>query len=88
MTGYLRANIEPFPALKRFNNEVEMEMNLFRAFLNELEELELSAKALGTFSALMADHMAREECYYLMKLSESTDLAEPHCNPAKPRIQT
>lgn len=50
MTGYLRANIEPFPALKRFNNEVEMEMNLFRAFLNELEELELSAKALEPFS--------------------------------------
>ena len=47
-------------------------MTLFKCFLHELEELELSAQALGTFSPLMADHMSREECYYLMKLAETT----------------
>ena len=47
-------------------------MGLFKTFLNELEEMELSAEVLGTFTASMADHMAREEQYYLMKLAEST----------------
>ena len=72
LTGYLRTNIQKFPALNRFNNEVEVEMGLFKAFLNELEEMELSAEVLGVFSASMADHMAREEQYYLMKLAESS----------------
>lgn len=86
LTGYLRANIESFPALHRFNNDVEVKMGIFRDFLHELEEFELSAEVLGTFSALMADHMAREECYYLMKLSESADTKMPNCDPTKTRV--
>lgn len=72
LAGYLRTNIDKFPALNRFNKEVEVEMSLFKTFLNELEEMELSAEVLGVFTASMADHMAREEQYYLMKLAEST----------------
>ncbi|WP_099159695.1 DUF2935 domain-containing protein [Virgibacillus ndiopensis] len=86
LTGYLRANIESFPALYRFNSNVEIEMKLFKTFLGELEEMELSDQVLGTFSALMADHMAREECYYLIKLAESSNTAPPDCDPAKPRV--
>ena len=74
LTGYLRTNINRFPALNRFNHDVEVETNLFKTFLAELEEMELSAEVLGTFSASMADHMAREEQYYLMKLAEATKL--------------
>ncbi|WP_042147839.1 DUF2935 domain-containing protein [Paucisalibacillus sp. EB02] len=81
LTGYLRANISSFPALKRFNNDVEVEMNLFRTFLHEIEEMELSDTVLSTFSALMADHMYREECYYLTKLAESTKSTPPNCDP-------
>ncbi|MBU8907159.1 DUF2935 domain-containing protein [Desertibacillus haloalkaliphilus] len=87
MAGYLRANIEQFPALSRFNNQVELEVALFKAFLAEIEELELSNEVLSTFSALMADHMAREECYYLFKLAESSDTSQPDCDPTKPRTQ-
>ncbi|WP_077358988.1 DUF2935 domain-containing protein [Virgibacillus halodenitrificans] len=83
LTGYLRANIQSFPALDRFNSDVEIEMNLFRTFLGEIEEMELNNTVLSTFSALMADHMAREECYYLIKLAESTDQAYPDCDPTK-----
>ncbi|MFC7685578.1 DUF2935 domain-containing protein [Ureibacillus sp. GCM10028918] len=71
LTGFLRTNIHKFPALAKFNKDVELEMNLFKTFLNELEEMELNAESLGIFSALMADHMAREEQYYLMKLAQS-----------------
>ncbi|SET04086.1 protein of unknown function [Salinibacillus kushneri] len=88
MTGYLRTSLTTFPALHRFNNEVELEMSLFRAFLEEIEELELSDQVLSTFSVLMADHMAREECYYLVKLAESSDVSLPNCDPSKPRTTT
>jgi hypothetical protein len=57
-------------------------------FLKELEELELTKQALGTFDARMADHMAREECYYLTKLSRSAKLPAPNCDPAKPRVKS
>ena len=87
MAGYLRTNLSTFPALEKMNLEVTLEMKLFRHFLQELEKLELSAKALGTFAPLMADHMLREECYYLLKLAESTNGEKPGCDPAKPRIQ-
>ncbi len=88
MTGFLRTNLSSFPALERFNHNVSLEMKLFSNFLNEIEELELSKEALGTFAPLMADHMMREECYYLIKLSESTELQQPECDPTKPRLQT
>jgi hypothetical protein len=88
MAGYMRTHLSDFPALKRFNKEVEWEMILFKKFLQELEELELDAKALGTFSPLMADHMAREECYYLLKLSEVSEVEQPACDPTKPRTET
>lgn len=53
----------------------------------ELEELELNNQALGTFAPLMADHMSREECYYLKKLAESVKLDPPDCDPAMPRLK-
>jgi hypothetical protein len=87
MTGYLRTNLSTFPALERFNRDVQLEMKLFMGFLNEIEELELSKEALGTFAPLMADHMMREECYYLTKLAASTKLEQPDCDPTKPRLQ-
>ncbi|MDQ0217797.1 DUF2935 domain-containing protein [Peribacillus cavernae] len=87
LTGYLRTNLHKFPALEKMNKDVKLEIRLFRIFLEELEEMELSEQALGTFSALMADHMLREECYYLMKVAESTQTEPPDCNPAKRRIE-
>jgi hypothetical protein len=85
LTGYLRTNVSEFPALHRFNHDVEAEMQLFRGFLKEIEDMELSEEVLGTLSGLMADHMAREECYYLIKLAESAQTEKPDCDPGKPR---
>lgn len=87
MAGFLRANIKEFPALSTFNHDVELEMKVFQGFLQELEEMEMNTKVLSTFSALMADHMFREECYYLMKLAQSSGTESPECNPAKPRLE-
>lgn len=87
MAGYLRTNLRDFPALHRFNQEVEWEIVLFTKFLKELEELELDAKVLGVLSPLMADHMAREECYYLIKLSQVSEVKDPACDPTKPRTE-
>lgn len=86
LSGYLRANIDSFPALTRMNKEVQLEIELFRGFLAEVEEMELNKEMLSTFSPLMADHMMREECYYLMKVAESAQTKMPSCDPTKPRI--
>jgi hypothetical protein len=87
MAGFLRTKLNNFPALDKLNSDVTLEIKLFQNFLHEIEELELSAKALGTFSPLMADHMSREECYYLMKLAEATNVEKPNCDPTKPRLK-
>ena len=87
LAGYLRTNIYEFPALDRMNKEAKLEIEAFQMFLNEILELDISAQVLGTFPALMADHMFREECYYLTKLAESTNTNKPDCNPASPRIE-
>lgn len=87
LAGYMRSNVQHFPALSRFNHQVELEIVLFKKFLQELEELDLSDQLLGTLSPLITDHMAREECYYLMKLAEGSDVLMPDCNPASPRPQ-
>lgn len=87
MAGYLRTNVTTFPALVKFNSDTQLEIKLFQRFLQEIEELRLSNQALGTFAPLMADHMLREECYYLMQLSKSANLDTPNCDPAKPRIK-
>ncbi|HET7629346.1 MAG TPA: DUF2935 domain-containing protein, partial [Bacillales bacterium] len=87
MAGFLRANLQRFPALSRFNREVKLEMAIFQEFLQEMEEMEMHKTVLSTFTPLMADHMYREECYYLTKLAEVTELNRPDCHPAKPRVK-
>ncbi|MFA9556364.1 DUF2935 domain-containing protein [Evansella sp. AB-rgal1] len=88
MAGYLRANVTHFPALSKFHKDIELEMELFKTFLREIEEMELNKETLSVFEPLMADHMFREECYYLMKLAETTELSPPKCDPTKPRTET
>jgi hypothetical protein len=88
MAGYLRANVMKFPALEKFHKDIDLEMQLFKVFLNELETMRLTKEILGTLTPLMADHMAREETYYLLKLSETTDLPPPKDDPTKPRVKS
>lgn len=87
LAGYLRTQLTEFPALSKMNLETQLEIKLFQNFLQELEDLEISHQALGTFAPLMADHMSREECYYLMKLAQSANINPPNCDPAKPRLK-
>lgn len=86
MAAYLRTGLRAFPALFRFNRQVDLEMKLFQGFLAELVELNLSAEALDVLTPLMPDHMYREECYYLLKLAEVSGLVPPVCDPTKPRV--
>lgn len=87
LAGYTRTGLRNFPALQRFNKQVELEMALFMKFLGELEEMGLTREMLGTLMPLMADHMAREECYYLTKLSWVSETQAPGCDPGKPRVE-
>jgi hypothetical protein len=81
LTGYLRTNLQQFPALSRFNRDVELEIILFQAFLKELVDMGLTKELLGTFAPLLADHMYREECYYLHKLAQVSEVTMPNCSP-------
>ncbi|MFN3822235.1 MAG: DUF2935 domain-containing protein, partial [bacterium] len=85
VAGYMRTNLQQFPFLTRFNSQVDLEMRIFIKFLNELEELTLPNELLGILSPLILDHMAREECYYLTKLSQVSDIKPPDCDPTKAR---
>jgi hypothetical protein len=86
-TGYLRTVNTRFPVIGRFHKDVNVEMVIFMAFLKEIEELELNEQLLSRLNPLVPDHMHREECYYLMKLAGTGDIAPPNCNPAKPRVK-
>ena len=85
--GYTRTGIHDFPALKKLNTDAYEIMVYFKNFLGELEESILDKKVLGTLSPLITDHMDREECYYLTKLSMVSDTKDPECDPGKPRIE-
>ena len=84
--GYMRTGLNDFPALHKLNQDTNLEMNSFKKFLKELEKLILDKKVLGTLMPLTTDHMYREECYYLTKLSKVSDIKPPECDPTKPRI--
>lgn len=85
--GYTITGICEFPALKKFNTYADNIMNCFKNFLKELECAILEKKVLGTIYPLMTDHMFREECYYLTKLSMVSDTEHSGCDATKPRIE-
>ena len=87
MAGYLRTKQSSFPALTRFNIEAEEQMMSFVNFLENIERLRLNKEVLGTIDPLIPDHMLREECYYLIKLSLVSEVVKPDCDPGRPRIK-
>lgn len=86
--GYMRTGILDFPALKKLNFDVDDRINCFKNFLKVLEEGVLGREILGAIYPLMVNHMFREECYYLTKLSMVSDTKRPECDPTEPRIET
>jgi hypothetical protein len=77
-----------FAALERLNEQAETVINDFMSFLENMRDQRLDSKVLGSLMPLMADHMYREECYYLLQLSQSTDdIRKPVCDPASPRLE-
>lgn len=88
MNGYLRTQISRFPSMDRFNEQAGIAILEFKDFLEYIREQRIDGKLLGTLLPLMADHMAREECYYLWKLSLVTQTTRrPDCDPTSPRLE-
>lgn len=86
LAGYMRTQLHDFPAFRRFHKDVDLEMNLFRSFLAELESWELTDEVLDSLTPLVPDHMLREECYYLGKLAALGLVPAPNCDPDRPRV--
>lgn len=85
LCGYMRTGLSDFPSLEKLNLDVENEMSLFSGFLQELEHLVSNKQVLSTLTPLMLNHMCREECYYLTKLSKVSKIKQPQCNAVSPR---
>ncbi|AGF54495.1 hypothetical protein B0P06_001432 [Clostridium saccharoperbutylacetonicum] len=86
--GYTRTKIFDFPALAKLNYDVSNIMGSFKNFLDALKDAIIEKQVLGTLAPLAADHMHREECYYLTKLSMVSEVKDPNCDPTKPRIES
>lgn len=87
--GFLRTQLTSFPALDRLNDQVRIAITNFMEYLETIRDQRLDSKVLGSLMPLMADHMAREECYYLYKLSQTTKtIRKPECDPTRPRVET
>lgn len=85
-SGYTRTGLCDFPALRKLNEDADEKMTCFKEYLKYLEKEVEEKKVLGIISPLVLDHMFREECYYLTKLSMVSDTKEPDCDPGKPRV--
>ena len=85
--GYLRTGEQEFPALTRYNFQVEKEIRSFSGFLCELFDLVSNKEALGNLTPLIPDHMMREECYFLTKLAQVSEVKLPDCDPTRPRVE-
>jgi hypothetical protein len=86
--GYLRTQLNNIPSLGRLNMQVEILISSFKDLLEELRDERMSGQILGSLFPLMADHMAREECYYLWKLTQTAGLTKkPDFDPARARIE-
>lgn len=85
--GYTRTGLSDFPALRKLNENADEKMTYFKDYLKELETGVMQKIVLSTLSPLMPNHMFREECYYLTKLSMVANTKEPDCDPGKPRVE-
>ena len=88
ITGCFRSNPPSAqPALDGYNLEAAAVIHKFMEFLTELREGILKQQVLGKLSALEPDHMWREECYYLLKISElAFGFPRPDGDPGQPRV--
>lgn len=85
--GYLQTKLTSFPALNRLNEQAEIALFNFKELLDQICDLRINGKVLGSLSPLLIDHMAREECYYLWKISLTVGtLQKPGCDPQRARI--
>jgi hypothetical protein len=85
MHGYMRTGLFNFPSLEKLNEDASKDMHDFKDYLKELFNLVKEKKVLGSIMPLVLDHMYREECYYLTKLSMVSKTEKPECDPTKPR---
>ncbi|ATW24422.1 DUF2935 domain-containing protein [Candidatus Formimonas warabiya] len=87
--GFKRAMTGLYPALERFDKKAAEDMRDFMQLLESITEETLTAGVIGSILPLIPDHMAREECYYLLRL-HLADPAVPEvkCVPWRDRVRS
>lgn len=71
LRGFMRTELTAFPALDRLSAEASDTAGRFSTFLERLRDSRKIGEIQGGLPPEAADHMAREEAYYLRKLQTS-----------------
>lgn len=88
INDFSRGSTKDFSSLDRLHDQAGNLTNNFKDFLEGIMEKRIDGRVLGTISPLMLDHMIREECYYLWKLTRTAGLiTRPDCDPYGQRIK-
>jgi len=86
--GYFRSGLDNYPSINKLNKDVIDKLTIFIGMLTTIRDERLSSELLGSLNPLMADHMIREECYYLQKVYESQGKQSVlPCDPTRPRVE-
>lgn len=88
IAGYMRTGLKVFPALSKFNKQIEYEVELFNRYVNDLKHMASENQLLGPLPVLLTDHYLREHCYYLTKLAMATKTELPKCDATRPRVKS
>ncbi len=79
VSGLKRTGLQEFPAAQQLCDDTEELMTLFSEFINELKTLVRQKKILGILAPLYIDHIGRDICYFLTKLSQISSVTPPKC---------
>lgn len=87
MDGLHRTGLSSFPALDKFNDQVQRIMISYAEYLVDLIYLITKIEYIGSLSLLFVDSTYRQVCYYMTKLSEVSAIKPPACDPSSPRME-
>lgn len=73
LNGYLRINMETFPALIKFNHDVKAEINDFQKLILDILTRKEVEHTPDNFTFLLAKHIEREGQYYIKKIFQTAN---------------
>ncbi len=86
LDGLRRTGENDFPALVEFTLQINETMREYAEYLVDLLNLIRTKKYIGMLNNLDVDDMYRKICYYMIQLSNVSEIRPPVCDPTSPRL--